>query len=570
MLLFGFVLLQAILSVLSVIAIAPITDLLMERSGENASSVTKSIQVFFSTTLGISLDLLHAFVILGTVTLVNGLVSILIGYSVLRIKYAVLIHLLTDTIGKFFRTKYSFFSQGDMGVLLNSFQQEVDKVGNTFGAIARLMATFLQALIFIVLPFSLSPKLTTIFIITASLISAPLWFLHRFSYGLGKQNTETANRVAGILHESLTAAKLIISFGRQKKTVDNYKRAIERHAIVSVKFQTLAGGISKLFQPLGIIAALITVYISYIDGMPLSTMAMVLFSLNRLVPIIGLLLSGKTTIEGFVPAYEQLQKLRNDAEAYEVPNGSTVFNKLESGLELKQVSFNYPGRELALNDIKMKIKKGNLTALVGKSGSGKTTIVDLMLGLYEENNGNILLNDIELKSYDINTYHEKLGYVPQEPQLFNISIRENLLWSAPNATEKDMWNACRLSNADEFVKELPEKLDTILGDRGVRLSGGQRQRLALARALIREPELLILDEATSSLDTESEHLIQQSIDNLSGEITIVVIAHRLSTIRNADYVYVLEKGEIIEDGTFDDLSEKSNGKLSDMIAHQIL
>ena len=133
MLLFGFVLLQAILSVLSVIAIAPITDLLMERSGENASSVTKSIQVFFSTTLGISLDLLHAFVILGTVTLVNGLVSILIGYSVLRIKYAVLIHLLTDTIGKFFRTKYSFFSQGDMGVLLNSFQQEVDKVGNLNG-----------------------------------------------------------------------------------------------------------------------------------------------------------------------------------------------------------------------------------------------------------------------------------------------------------------------------------------------------------------------------------------------------------------------------------------------------
>ena len=420
------------------------------------------------------------------------------------------------------------------------------------------------------MPFSLSPKLTILFIFIIFTISSPLWLLHRVSYGLGKQNTETNNRLTGILHESLTAAKLIISFGRQNRTVDNYKKAIEQHAKVSVKFQTLIGGVSRLFYPLGIIAALTTIYISYIDGMPLSTMATILFSFSRLVPMVGLVLSGKTIIESFVPAYEQLEKLRKDAKAYEVENGTMIFNNLASGIKLKNISFNYPERELTLKDININFKKGNFTALVGKSGSGKTTLVDLILGLYEENSGSILLDGQLLKSYDINTYREKLGYVPQEPQLFNTSIRENLLWSAPNATEKEMWYVCRLSNVEEFVKELPDKLDTILGDRGVRLSGGQRQRLALARALIRKPELLILDEATSSLDTESEHLIQESIDNLTGEMTIVVIAHRLSTIRNADYVYVLNKGEIVEEGTFNDLSIKLSGRLSDMIGKQAL
>ena len=167
----------------------------------------------------------------------------------------------------------------------------------------------------------------------------------------------------------------------------------------------------------------------------------------------------------------------------------------------------------------------------------------------------------------------EVNYSLTEPSSFhspNFSIRENLLWSSPNASEEDIWQACRLANAEQFVHELPNQLETILGDRGVRLSGGQRQRLALARAIIRKPDLLILDEATSSLDTESERLIQQSIDSLTGEMTIVVIAHRLSTIRNADYVYVLEKGKIVEDGSYKKLSEKSESKLSKMIVEQAL
>ena len=243
---------------------------------------------------------------------------------------------------------------------------------------------------------------------------------------------------------------------------------------------------------------------------------------------------------------------------------------LKKKLQFNDVNFSYPGRKPALDSVSLEVKKGMMTALVGQSGAGKTTTVDLMLGLYQQSSGQILLDGKELAEYDINSYRQRIGYVPQDPQLFNTTVRENLLWSDPEASKQDIWHACSLANAEQFVRELPDQLETVLGDRGVRLSGGQRQRLALARAIIRKPDLLILDEATSSLDTESEKFIQQSIDRLAGELTIVVIAHRLSTIRNADYVYVLDNGKIAEEGSYQELMEKGDSCLSKMVTGQNL
>ena len=191
-----------------------------------------------------------------------------------------------------------------------------------------------------------------------------------------------------------------------------------------------------------------------------------------------------------------------------------------------------------------------------------------MLGLYSYDKGEILVDGKEIYTYNLNSFRNCIGYVPQDPQLFSLSIRENLLWAAPESNEANIWEACRIANAEKFIKELPNGLDTQLGDRGTRLSGGQKQRLALARALIRKPELLILDEATSSLDSESESLIRKSIDSISGTMTIVLIAHRLSTIRNSDYIYVVEDGNIIESGTYHQLSNNLNSKLSFMIKSQ--
>ncbi|MHC1727795.1 MAG: ABC transporter ATP-binding protein [Syntrophobacteraceae bacterium] len=198
--------------------------------------------------------------------------------------------------------------------------------------------------------------------------------------------------------------------------------------------------------------------------------------------------------------------------------------------------------------------------MVGQSGSGKTTVADLIMGLSEPSEGTIFIDEKPLAGDLVYNWRSSIGYVPQETFLFHDTIRRNLSLVRPEATEEELWEALRLAAADTFVSALPEGLDTVVGDRGIRLSGGERQRIALARALLRKPTVLILDEATSSLDMENEQRVLEAIEGLHGELTMVVIAHRLSTIRKADNIVVMEKGRIVETGTWASLSKKGGSR----------
>ena len=191
------------------------------------------------------------------------------------------------------------------------------------------------------------------------------------------------------------------------------------------------------------------------------------------------------------------------------------------------------------------------------------------MGFNEPKSGQITFDGTNLQEFDINSYRKRIGYVPQDSILFNMSIRDNLIWAKEDATNEEIKHACRQANADEFIEGFPHGYDTLVGDRGIRLSGGERQRISLARAILRRPELLILDEATSSLDTHSERLIQKAMENIAKETTIIVIAHRLSTIVNADYVYALKRGKVIEEGTYSDLI-KMDGYFNRMVKVQLL
>ena len=217
----------------------------------------------------------------------------------------------------------------------------------------------------------------------------------------------------------------------------------------------------------------------------------------------------------------------------------------------------------------MTIAKGKMVAFVGESGAGKSTLIDVIMGFNEPEKGSITCDGTPLHDFDIGSYRARIGYVPQDSALFNGTIRENLLWAKPDASEADLRRACRQAHAEEFITSLPQGYETVTGDRGVRLSGGQIQRIALARAILRKPDLLILDEATSSLDTRSERLIQEAIETIAKDTTIVVIAHRLSTIVNADYVYVLKGGKVVEEGTYQELV-RLDGQFNRMARLQVL
>jgi ATP-binding cassette subfamily C protein len=277
-------------------------------------------------------------------------------------------------------------------------------------------------------------------------------------------------------------------------------------------------------------------------------------------------------ISNSLPAYREASLMLSRFEtAAEPPCQSSVRPlQLKSAIRFSRVSFSYNGsmESLALRRINLVIPAHKTIAIVGPSGSGKTTLADLILGLLSPIEGTIFIDERLLSGEWVHIWRSSIGYVPQETFLFHDTVRGNLLWAKRDATEGELWTALELAAAKAFVSALPNGLDTVLGDRGIRLSGGERQRIALARALLRKPTLLLLDEATSSLDTENEQRIQDAIEGLHGELTMVVIAHRLSTIRRADSIMVLDRGQVVEAGAWELLAQKKGGRFRGLLEQQ--
>ena len=567
-LLFLLLLVEGLTSALSVMAIVPLADFMLDPSLSSPSRIT----VFVVNCLGV-VGFDATFWMLGLLfvasNFLKGWLDVAVRYAILRIKYAVLSGLFGEALRTFFKSRWEFFSGSDQGRLMNTLNRELNTIGDTLGHLATLLAQAVQLAIYLALPLWLNAQLTLTALGLSLLFGTPLLLFHGVSYRLGQRNTETANAAIGILSEVLGAARLILSFGRQNQARRRFLDAFNQHTRATLRSQVLATAVPRFFQPMAMLAIVIALGFAVQQQVRVSELAAVMWSLLAAMPILSSLLQANISISNFLPSYEQLVSLRNSATALEEILGDRPFLRLEQGIELKDVRFTYRGRTHSQVDVNLFIRKGQMTALVGESGSGKSTITDLVLGLQIPEQGQVLIDGVPLGEWQQNSFRKRVGYVPQDPQLFHSSIRDNLLWSFERASESDLWGSLQLANAADFVKELPQGLDTIVGDRGIRLSGGQRQRIALARALLRKPELLILDEATSALDSVSEHLIQQSIEQIACDTTILVVAHRLSTVAKAKQVYVIRNGRVVEEGSFSVLSVKSGGILYSMLQAQM-
>ena len=250
-------------------------------------------------------------------------------------------------------------------------------------------------------------------------------------------------------------------------------------------------------------------------------------------------------------SFRRINTLKNTQP--EIKNGDIESNGINEKIQLKKVNFSYVEDFSVLNDVSLSIQKGSTTVIVGSTGSGKSTLIKLLLRLYDVDSGQIMFDDADIKDLEVHSLRKNIGLVSQDIFLFEGTVFDNIAYGNLDATEEEIWQAAKLSESDEFINLLPNKKDTVVGERGQKLSGGQRQRISIARAILKNPEILILDEATSAVDNETEAAIQRSLDTLKDGRTVIAIAHRLSTIRNADIIYVLEKGEIVESGTHDEL-----------------
>jgi ABC-type multidrug transport system fused ATPase/permease subunit len=559
--------LEGIFAASSVLAIVPLADFLFDPMLIDPSKVTLFVQDKFLV-LGIPINFWSLGIFFASLNLLNGAFKVIVRYAVLNVKYLILRNLFNDTLSKFFNTKWSFFSEESHGKLLNTMNKELSIVGDTIGHIATQFAQVIQFIIYLSIPFWLNASMTVIAIVIALGFGILFLRLNKLSYKLGQKNTATSNIALGVLTEILQSARIILGFGKHNNAKLRYLKAFDEHMKVTIKSQILSAIVPNFFMPLGIVATVIAFGISLAQGDRLPELTAVLWSLLSIMPIISSFIQTNIGINNFIPSYEQLLYLRKKADESKEINGNKTFKSLIKGIRFNGVYFSYPNRENVIHNLDLYVQKGKVTALIGPSGSGKSTITDLVLGLQSPSKGKILIDETPLSEYKQISYRAKIGYVPQDSVLFHSSIRDNLLWSSESSNEDELWEALDAANASSFIKQLPEGINTIVGDRGTRLSGGQRQRIALARALLRKPEFLILDEATSALDSESEKLIKKSIEGLAKDTTILIVAHRLSTIENADQVYVIQNGIVVEEGSFSKLSRKTDGILNLMLKTQ--
>jgi subfamily B ATP-binding cassette protein MsbA len=285
-----------------------------------------------------------------------------------------------------------------------------------------------------------------------------------------------------------------------------------------------------------------------------------------IAPIVQLVNIGTQLTEALA-GLDRTTEILNEREEDSEPGRTHLAGHIRGDVEFEDVVFEYEKGKPVLHGISFESKPGTVTALVGSSGSGKSTIISLICGFHTAGGGQILIDGVDLATIRLSSYREQLGVVLQETFLFDGTIRENVLFSRPAATEAQWMEACRIARVDEFAEKFPEAYETVVGERGVKLSGGQRQRISIARAILADPRILILDEATSSLDSESEAMIQSGLNHLMKGRTTFVIAHRLSTIRRADQILVIEAGLILERGTHESLY-RLGGRYFDLYTRQ--
>ena len=340
----------------------------------------------------------------------------------------------------------------------------------------------------------------------------------------------------------------------------------ERIRTFNVDILFLRSVIQMTIQFAGVLfiaAVFIVMYRS--PGFSIAAFAVIVYAINQ---IFSQVQNGQSQLHGLgslTPYLLQIFSTRDEAKAnIEKSHGDKSF-AVAGSINFRNVSFSYPNRPVTLSDISFEMKRGEMTALIGHSGAGKTTVADLVLRLVDPTEGAVMADETDIRKVPVADWRRHIGYVPQDPILLNDTIERNISFYDASVTHEDAQRAAMAANIHGFIETLPQKYQTVVGDRGILISGGQRQRIALARALARKPELLVLDEATSSLDSESESAIRQSVENLHGKTSVLVIAHRMSSISGADRIVVLEEGRVVEEGAPADLRRRPGSYYARML-----
>ena len=495
-------------------------------------------------------------------------------YFMAYVEYAAMKDLRDDTYKHLHKLPLSYFKKERVGNLISRFTNDVNIVQASISAtFSNLIKEPLTIIVFLILAISISWKLSLFALIIVPVSSLLIAWLGSKLKKLTTLLQLKLGDITSVLQETISGVKIVKAFGMENYENKRFMKETKNYfdmVLRTVRIRNLSSPVTELLSIM--IGAVIIYYggLLVLNEKTLNASQFMgfLFAIFQMMPPIKELGSVNNRIQEASAAAERIFEISDTEPLIKTKPGATELKEFKDNVTFDKVSFIYEdSEEPVLININFSVNKGDIVALVGPSGGGKSTLVDLIPRFYDPSSGRILIDGKDIRDISVESLRSKMGIVTQETFLFNTTVFENIAYGLKNYPMEKMIDSAIMANAHNFISEMPEGYQTIIGERGVKLSGGQRQRLTIARALLKDPEIMIFDEATSALDNESEILVQEAIERLMKNRTTFVIAHRLSTIRNATSIIVLDKGKIIQQGTHEKLIQEEKGlykKLYDM------
>jgi len=556
------------------LGISIVIPLLSYESNEGSGNQYTQVVYGFLENVGLGVSLSSILILMVMLFSLKGFFMILISIISSRIKTNLEKDLRSNFCFKYANVKYSYFINKPIGYFNNIISTEINNALSGLNNYINVIATVTYIIIYVAGAFLINSDLTVIVLVFSTVLFI---LLRRLPYLLKKISillTKTRAEIQSLIIQKLYNYKYLKATSSFGQVLEQINSKIEENRKYQFKSDVYNEILYPIMEVIAIVALslLVWYYVDFKQKQISEILVLLVFFWRALGRILSLQ-NAWQRFSTYIGGIQVINKEKNELDKNREPRGSIGVKTFKKGIELKDVIFSYATKQI-LSEINIIIPKNKSIGIVGHSGAGKTTLFDTLVGLITVQSGSILIDDIEYKEIKIDDLRSMIGYVTQEPITFNDTIANNIsLWSCKDTDEKRMTEirkAADLANCTNFIQQCEDGFNTILGDKGVKLSGGQRQRIAIAREIFKNPEIMIFDEATSSLDTESEQYIQKSIDAMMGKCTMIIIAHRLSTIKNCDYIYVLSKGRIVEEGKFDKLYFIKNGLFRKMcLAQQI-
>lgn len=469
--------------------------------------------------------------------------------------------------------KVSYFDKQGSDEILNTIVTQSKRASRIISQTKSLIQQGLLGVIYFGVAVYMAPLLTIISGVMLGILAVVSRQRFSSGYSLGDRVAEANESMQESVQAGMQGIRDVKLFGLEEEVYDEFKEAADEYVSASVRLGRNRSAIQSFYQLLLAANLFIILYVAIeFLALPIAKLGVFLFAMFRLSPRISNLNTTFYKLQGELPHLHRTQEFIEEIEEEKEASADAVPvpERIEE-IEYDDVSFSYATTEqdqIALTDVTLTVERGETVAFVGPSGAGKSTLTSLLLRMYEPTSGEIRVNDVSIERFDIQEWRESVAVVQQNPYIFNDTLRYNVTVGKRDATRAEIERACEIARIDEFFDELPNGYDTILGDEGVRLSGGQRQRIAIARALLKESEVLILDEATSELDSNIEEQVHRAIESAYEDMTLLVIAHRLSTVVNSDRIYTLEDGEIVERGDHKELLSRE-GTYANLYSQQI-